>query len=103
MDKNTDLTILALPLTLRWPFHRDGYISCANPPSPDQNQEGIIMRFVKVKDEERAGEVAINLDLVREAHFGGGLLHLYFERSSSAQDDMTFTGENAQKIWAAMG
>jgi hypothetical protein len=61
------------------------------------------MRFVKVKDEERAGEVAINLDLVREAHFGGGLLHLYFERSSSAQDDMTFTGDNAQKIWAAMG
>ena len=46
------------------------------------------MRFVKVKDEERTGEVAINLDLVREAHFGGGLLHLYFERSSSAQDDI---------------
>ena len=57
------------------------------------------MRFVKVKDEERTGEVAINLDLVRDAHVGGGLLHLYFERSSSAQDDMTFTGENAQKIW----
>ena len=56
------------------------------------------MRFVKVKDEERTGEVAINLDLVREAHFGGGLLHLYFERSSTTQDDMTFTGENAQKI-----
>lgn len=54
-------------------------------------------------EQERAGEVAINLDLVREAHLGGGLLHLYFERSSSAQDDMTFTGENAQKIWAAMG
>ena len=67
------------------------------------NKEGDVMRFVKVKDEERPGEVAINLDLVREAHFGGGLLHLYFERSSSAQDDMTFTGENAQKIWAAMG
>jgi hypothetical protein len=43
-------------------------------------------------------EVAINLDLVRDAHVGGGLLHLYFEHSSSAQDDMTFTGENAQKI-----
>lgn len=65
--------------------------------------EALTMRFVKVKDEERAGDVAINLDLVREAHFGGGLLHLYFERSSSSQDDMTFTGENAQKIWAAMG
>jgi hypothetical protein len=26
------------------------------------------MRFVKVKDEERTGDVAINLDLVREAH-----------------------------------
>jgi len=62
-----------------------------------------VMRFVKVKDEERTGEVAINLDLVREAHFGGGLLHLYFDRSSSSQDDMTFTGENAQKLWAAMG
>jgi hypothetical protein len=61
------------------------------------------MRFVKVKDEERTGEVAINLDLVREAHFGGGLLHLYFERSSTTQDDMTFTGDKAQKIWVAMG
>ncbi len=61
------------------------------------------MRFVKVKDEERTGDVAINLDLIREAHFGGGLLHLYFERGSSTQDDITFTGENAQKIWAAMG
>ncbi|HNO33515.1 MAG TPA: hypothetical protein PKK30_04360 [Nitrospira sp.] len=61
------------------------------------------MRFVKVNDEERAGEVAINLDLVREAHYGGGLLHVYFERSSSSQDDMTFTGEQAQKIWSAMG
>ena len=61
------------------------------------------MRFVKVNDEERAGEVAINLDLVREAYYGGGLLHVYFERSSSSQDDMTFTGEQAQKIWAAMG
>ena len=56
-----------------------------------------------VKDEERTGDVAINLDLVREAHFGGGLLHLYFERSAPSQDDVTFTGENAQKIWAAMG
>ncbi|HJS66918.1 MAG TPA: hypothetical protein VLL94_03200 [Nitrospiraceae bacterium] len=62
-----------------------------------------MMRFVKVKDEERTGDVAINLDLVREAHFGGGLLRLYFERSATSQDDMTFTGENAQKIWAAMG
>jgi hypothetical protein len=61
------------------------------------------MRFVKVKDEERAGDVAINLDLVREAHFGSGLLHLYFERSKTAQDDITFTGENAQELWAAMG
>jgi hypothetical protein len=61
------------------------------------------MRFVKVKDEERTGEVAINLDLVREAHFGGGLLHLYFERSSTTQDDMMFTSENARKIYAAMG
>ena len=61
------------------------------------------MRFVKVNDEERAGEVAINLDLVREAHYGGGLLHVYSERSSSSQDDMAFTGEQAQKIWAAMG
>ena len=61
------------------------------------------MRFIKVKNEERAGEVAINLDLVREAHYGGGLLHLYFEHSASTQDDITFTGENAQKIWAAIG
>ena len=60
------------------------------------------MKFVKVKDEERPGDVAINLDLVREAHFGGGLLRLYFERGAS-QDDMTFTGENAKTIWAAMG
>ena len=45
------------------------------------------MKFVKVQDEERPGEVAINLDLVREAHFGGGLLRLYFERGAS-QDDM---------------
>ena len=44
------------------------------------------MKFVKVQDEERPGEVAINLDLVREAHFGGGLLRLYFERGVS-QDD----------------
>ena len=61
------------------------------------------MRFIKVKDEERAGEAAINLDLVREAHFRGGLLHLYFERGATTQDDVTFTGENAQKIWTAMG
>jgi len=47
--------------------------------------------------------VGINLDLVREAHYGGGLLHLYFEHRSSSQDDMTFTGENAQTLWAAMG
>jgi hypothetical protein len=61
------------------------------------------MRLIKVKDEERTGEAAINLDLVREAHFGGGLLHLYFKRGATTQDDVTFTGENAQKIWAAMG
>ncbi|MGQ0666765.1 MAG: hypothetical protein ACT4O4_07010 [Nitrospiraceae bacterium] len=61
------------------------------------------MRFIKVQDEERKGEAAINLDLVREAHYGGGLLHLYFERASASQDDVTFTGENAKKIWAAMG
>ncbi|MBM4139274.1 MAG: hypothetical protein FJ244_07365 [Nitrospira sp.] len=61
------------------------------------------MRFIKVQKEERRREVAINLDLVREAHFGGGLLHLYFERSSSSQNDMTFTGENTPKIWASMG
>ena len=60
------------------------------------------MRFVKVKDEERTGDVAINLDLVREAHFGGGLLHLYFERRATSQDDVTCTDENAQKIWSAM-
>ena len=60
------------------------------------------MKFVKVQDEDRPGEVAINLDLVREAHFGAGLLRLYFERGAS-QDDMTFTGENAKHIWAAMG
>jgi len=41
------------------------------------------MKFVKVQDEERPGEVAINLDLVREAHFGGGLLRLYFEQGAS--------------------
>ena len=61
------------------------------------------MRFIKVQKEERRREVAINLDLVREAHFGGGLLHLYFERSSSSQNDLTFTGENTPKIWASMG
>lgn len=60
------------------------------------------MKFVKVQDEERPGEVAINLDLVREVHFGAGLLRLYFEHGAS-QDDMTFTGENAKKIWAAIG
>lgn len=60
------------------------------------------MKFVKVQDEERPGEVAINLDLVREAHYGGGLLRLYFERGASP-DEMTLTGENAKKIWAAMG
>lgn len=66
------------------------------------NGRSDVMKFVKVKDEERPGDVAINLDLVREAHFGGGLLRLYFERGAS-QDDMTFTGENAKTIWAAMG
>ena len=55
------------------------------------------MRFVKVHDEEKgSGEAAINLDLVREAHYGGGMLRLYFERGSSSQDDVTFTGENAK-------
>ena len=53
------------------------------------------MKFVKVQDEERPGEVAINLDLVREAHFGGGLLRLYFERGAS-QDDMC-----GRKIWTS--
>ena len=61
------------------------------------------MRFIKVQNEERKGEAAINLDLVREAHFGGGVLHLYFEHGSTSQDDITFTGENAKAIWAAMG
>ena len=28
------------------------------------------MQFVKVKDEDRPGDVAINLDLARQAHFG---------------------------------
>jgi hypothetical protein len=73
-----------------------------NPILPSHKEAGV-MRFVKVQDEERAGQVAINLDLVREAHFGGGLLHLYFERSAASQDDVTFTGENAAKLWAAMG
>jgi hypothetical protein len=67
------------------------------------HKEAGVMRFVKVQDEERSGQVAINLDLVREAHFGGGLLHLYFERSATSQDDVTFTGDNAAKLWAAMG
>jgi len=58
------------------------------------------MRFIKVQKEERRGEVAINLDLVRKAHFGGGLLHLYFEQSSSSQNDMTFTGENTLYFFA---
>jgi hypothetical protein len=66
------------------------------------HKEADVMRFVKVQDEERSGQVAINLDLVREAHFGGGLLHLYFERSATSQDDATFTGDNATKLWAAM-
>jgi hypothetical protein len=64
------------------------------------------MRFIKVQNEERKGEAAINLDLVREAHFGGGVLHLYLEHvehGSTSQDDITFTGENAKTIWAAMG
>jgi hypothetical protein len=61
------------------------------------------MQFIKVQNEERKGEAAINLDLVREAHYGGGVLHLYFEHGSTSQDDITFTGENAKKIWAAMG
>jgi hypothetical protein len=41
------------------------------------------MRFVKVKDEDRPGDAAINLDLVRQAHFGGGVLRLYFERGTT--------------------
>ncbi len=62
------------------------------------------MRFVKVKDEDKpGGEAAINLDLVREAHYDRGMLRLFFERSEGSQDDMTFTGENAKKIWDAMG
>ena len=60
------------------------------------------MRFIKVKDEDRPGDAAINLDLVRQAHFGGGVLRLYFERGAT-MDEVTFTGENAQKVWAAMG
>ena len=60
------------------------------------------MRFVKVKDEDRPGEAAINLDLVRQAHFGGGVLRLFFERGTTV-DEVTFSGENAQNIWAAMG
>ena len=38
------------------------------------------MWFVKVKDEERQGEAAINLDLVREAHFGGAAAPLFRAR-----------------------
>lgn len=60
------------------------------------------MKFVKVQDEERPGEVAINLDLVREAHFGGGLLRLYFERGAS-QDDTPLPVKTRRKLWAAMG
>jgi len=60
------------------------------------------MRFVKVTDEDRPGEAAINLDLVRQAHFGTGVLRLYFERGSTV-DEVTYKGENAKKIWAAMG
>ena len=60
------------------------------------------MRFIKVKDEDRPGEAAINLDLVRQAHFGGGVLRLFFERGTTV-DEVTFSGENAQIIWAAMG
>ena len=60
------------------------------------------MRFVKVNDEDRPGEAAINLDLVRQAHFGSGVLRLYFERGATV-DEVTYTGENAKTIWAAMG
>jgi hypothetical protein len=60
------------------------------------------MRFVKVTDEDRPGEAAINLDLIRQAHFGAGVLRLYFERGTTV-DEVTYTGENAKKIWAAMG
>jgi len=60
------------------------------------------MRFVKVKDEDHPGDAAINLDLVRQAHFGAGVLRVYFERGATV-DETTFTGENAQKLWAAMG
>lgn len=60
------------------------------------------MRFVKVKDEDHPDDAAINLDLVRQARFGGGVLRLYFERGTTV-DEVTFTGENAQKIRAAMG
>jgi hypothetical protein len=89
---------------VRWSFHRSSDSRWnVGRDSVHLQKEARAMRFIKVKDEERTGEVAINLDLVREAHFGGGLLHLYFERSATTQDDMTFTGENAQKIWAAMG
>jgi hypothetical protein len=55
-----------------------------------------------VKDEDRAGDAAINLDLVRQGHFGGGVLRLYFERGTTV-DEVIFTRENAQKLWAAMG
>ncbi len=62
------------------------------------------MRFVKVTDEDKPGGLAaINLDLVREAHYANGLLRIFFERSEQSQDDMTFTGENAKKIWEALG
>ncbi|MFO0773310.1 MAG: hypothetical protein U0172_01420 [Nitrospiraceae bacterium] len=62
------------------------------------------MRFVKVTDEDKpGGEAAINLDLVREAHYANGMLRIFFERSAQSQDDMTFTRDNAKKIWEAMG
>jgi hypothetical protein len=96
------LTRISPALTVRFPDRPPDDSICSAAIITHKHKE-TRMRFVKVKDEERTGEVAINLDLVREAHLGGGLLHIYFERSSSAQDDMTFTGENAQKIWAAMG
>jgi len=50
-----------------------------------------------LKDEERTGEVAINLDL-SEKRLWRRLLHLYFDAAPHT-GDMTFTGENAQKIW----
>ena len=60
------------------------------------------MRFVKFKDEDRLGDALVNLDLARQAHFGGGVLRLYFEKGTTV-DEVTFTGENAMKLWAALG